>query len=135
MPQQIGQTSPGVWGLAVDDVHVYFCGADVSNDSPQNVYRTEKDGSGSLQLVATGQIRCNEVFLDGNFVYWANQGTRDTYTEGSVWRASLDDLEPELVAGNRERPRDIEADQTHIWWIEAGPANPDPGGALYRIPK
>ena len=99
VPQQIGQASPGVWGLAVDDAHVYFCGTDVTNDSPQNVYRTEKDGSGALQLLATGQIRCNEVFLDGNFVYWANQGTRDTYTEGSVWRASLDDLEPELVAG------------------------------------
>lgn len=62
-----GGTSLVVTGMAVDDTYVYF-GA----SGYDSLFRVNKDGSASIEVVSSGDVGIRGVQVDAQYVYWVD---------------------------------------------------------------
>jgi hypothetical protein len=84
-PAMLFATSPQPTSIVVDDSGLYwFEGGLPPNYLDQRVMRAGLDGSGR-HSVATGLPAVSTLALDGDFVYWLQQGTPSAnYTDGAL---------------------------------------------------
>jgi hypothetical protein len=124
--------APGGYALALDATHVYFATFDDSGI----VYRVKKDGTGTQQI-ATGQIRTHFLMTHAGVLYIANQGTWDTFTDGTVVRAAIGGASvgpAEVVADMQEKPWSLTTDGSYLYWFNGGPGffGSEPG-SIWRV--
>jgi hypothetical protein len=109
-------------GIAVDTQWLYFSTWDNANPVSSTVYRIAKDGGGPLQTIGGGAGSISLVRA-GPYLYWANQGTNPSFTDGTIQRARVDGATPdpvETIATAQNRPRGIAGDATAVYWLNCG---------------
>jgi hypothetical protein len=119
-----------VFALAVDAERVYFSdrGRGINDGRVAAVSREPNQRGG---LVASGQELPLGMLVDGDYLYWANNGRKP----GGVYRwKRVPGTAPVEFAVGEGCPTRLAADATHIYWLNACPPAPAKS-VLRRAPK
>lgn len=120
------------FGIAVDDVYVYFSAIDIG------IHRAPKLG-GPIDLLAADDRGPHVIVADGEWIYAADLGTPPTdFRDGRIVRVSKSAGGLQVLASSLEAPGDLRVagDQIYFSTIgthDYGAYNND--GAIWRMPK
>lgn len=118
-------------GLAVDSTHVYW--ATGLTSAAGYVARVPRTG-GAVEILAPMQDEPTDVAVDGNYVYWAEQGdwTPPTPPTGKI-RRMLKTGGPILDLAKGVQPSRIAVGSTHVFWTH--PVQGQNMGKVQKAPK
>lgn len=106
-------------GLAVDDTHLYYGSKGHPPDFLDGeIWRTLKDGTGTPELIASGQNRPLNITIDDTHVYWSN-GATPPAAYGSIVRAPKSGGAFQVLAEAMLRPGNpIVVGDTIYWTVK-----------------
>jgi hypothetical protein len=96
------------------NAYVYWAVGGPNGSGGTTIGRADLDGSGVNHSFASGASNPAAIAIDGNYIYWANDGT------SSIGRANLNgsDPEPDWIPGLSESAAGIAVDGSYIYWTD-----------------
>jgi hypothetical protein len=125
-PIVIASDQDNPWSVRVDATHVYWTNA----GGQAGLNRLAFGSVGAPEVLATDADE-GDLFLDTDYVYWANSGI------GLIRRVPKRNptaTEPEVV-GTGVQPIGVVVDDTHVYWTEAGANDAGTTGSISRATK
>jgi hypothetical protein len=105
------------YALTIVDGFAYFStggGTSYPQAHTGLVLRTPLDGTGPVETLAFGIGSPGGIAVSAGQLFWTDSSSEQP---GSVWSRSLAGGEPVRIATWQYRPLNVQADETHLYWV------------------
>jgi hypothetical protein len=115
--------------VAVDGNDLFFTAQGSPPAADASVVTMPK-GGGTQVVIASGEVGASELWVDGQWVYWAD--TYATTTNARIFRAPTSGGNKEQVAAAEQHIVDLRVYQGQLYWLTLGTPPDNLDGALIR---
>ncbi len=113
--------------IVLDETHVYFTALGPTNTVNAGVLAKISKLGGAVTTLAKELVGPQDLALRDGTIFWVDS------KRGVIERVSIDGDDYALIASGLTLPTDVDVDELHVYWTDAGQANAY-DGSLARAP-
>jgi len=128
-PSQVGVYG-NIMSLAADTQYLYY--------SIDTAIMKVPIGGGIPTSVVSDQKQIGGIAVDGDALYWSDEGTAGDYLDGAIWKQPKAGGTPTQLASQQTQASAIAVDDTSVIWVNSGGpgnANSGAGSIMQLTPK